>query len=87
MIDEAALASLMTASLDLNNSVYGVIRSEGQGEYAHLLDSSPAICSESHDPHLDAGNRQANGGGGGVNGKYMLALLRGRGPNPSCRGR
>ena len=80
MIDEAAVASLMTASLDLNNAVYGLIRCEGHGEYAHLLDSSPAICSESLDPQLDAGKW----GRRGVNGKYMLTLLRGQGFNLSC---
>lgn len=62
MIDEAAVASLMTASLNLNNAVYGLIRCEGHGEYAHLLDSSPAICSESLDLHLDAGKWGRRGG-------------------------
>jgi len=80
MIDAAAVASLMTASLDLNHAVYGLIRCEGHGEYAHLLDSSPAICSESLDPQLDAGKW----GRRGVNGKYMLTLLRGQGFNLSC---
>jgi hypothetical protein len=55
MIDEAAVASLMTASLILNDAVYGLIRCEGHGEYVHLLDSSLALCSESLDPQLDAG--------------------------------
>ena len=41
MIDEAAVASLMTAFLSLDNFVIRGVRFEGHGEHAHLLNSLP----------------------------------------------